>query len=70
MTMTTVDVTAIEPLTHNEAMRLQATELERTLGFLRSLDAGSWTARTDCLAAGDLARRDGCPLGAPGAPAG
>lgn len=48
MTMTTVNVTAIEPLTHHEAMRLQATELKRTLGFLRSLDAGSWTAQTDC----------------------
>ncbi len=48
MTMTTVDVTTIAPLTHHEAMRLQAAELERTLGFLRSLDAESWTARTDC----------------------
>jgi uncharacterized protein (TIGR03083 family) len=48
MTMTTVDVTTIEPLTHHEAMRCQTTELERTLGLLRSLDAASWTAPTDC----------------------
>src|SRR5690349_16363584 len=46
--MTTVDVTTIEPLTHREAMRRQALELERTLGLLRSLDAESWTAATDC----------------------
>jgi hypothetical protein len=32
MTMTTIDVTTIEPLTHPEAMRLQAAELDRTLG--------------------------------------
>ena len=38
MTMTTTDVTAIEPLTHGEAMRRQAHELDRTLSLLRSLD--------------------------------
>lgn len=48
MTTTMVDITTIEPLTHDEAMRCQAAELERTLGLLRSLDAGSWTAPTDC----------------------
>src|SRR5208282_304039 len=37
-----------EPLTHHEAMRLQAHELERTLGLLRSLDDAAWTAATDC----------------------
>ena len=46
--MTTVDMTTIEPLTHHEAMRCQALELERTLGLLRSLGAASWTAPTDC----------------------
>ena len=48
MTMATVDVTTIEPLTHPEAMRRQALELERTLTLLRSLDDASWTAATDC----------------------
>ena len=48
MTMTTVNVITIEPLTHQEAMRCQAAELERTLELLRSLDAGSWAAPTDC----------------------
>jgi uncharacterized protein (TIGR03083 family) len=48
MTMTTADVTTIAPFTHREAMRRQALELERTLGLLRSLDAVSWTAATDC----------------------
>lgn len=31
MTMTTTDVTTITPLAHQEAMRLQAYELDRTL---------------------------------------
>jgi uncharacterized protein (TIGR03083 family) len=48
MAMTTVDATTIEPLTHHEAMRHQALELERTLGLLRSLSAASWAAPTDC----------------------
>ncbi len=48
MTMTTIDVTTIEPLTHQEAMRLQAQELDRTLALLRSLDAAEWAAQTDC----------------------
>jgi uncharacterized protein (TIGR03083 family) len=48
MTMTTTDVTSIEPLTHPEAMRLQADELERTLRLLESLDDPSWAAATDC----------------------
>ncbi|HEX9039568.1 MAG TPA: maleylpyruvate isomerase family mycothiol-dependent enzyme [Trebonia sp.] len=46
--MTTINVTAIEPLTHNEAMRHQAHELERTLTLLRSLDDTAWRAPTDC----------------------
>ena len=48
MTMTPVEITAIEPLTHHEAMRRQALELERTLTLLRSLDDQSWAAATDC----------------------
>ncbi len=48
MIMTPVDATAIEPLTHDEAMRLQAQELERTLTLLRSLDEAAWATRTDC----------------------
>jgi len=48
MTMTTTDVTTIAPLTHPEAMRLQAHELERTLALLKSLDDPSWAAATDC----------------------
>jgi uncharacterized protein (TIGR03083 family) len=46
--MTTIDVTTITPLAHQEAMRLQAHELERTLTLLRSLDQASWAAATDC----------------------
>jgi len=48
MTMTTIDVTTIGPLTHPEAMRLQAQELERTLTLLRALDGAAWAAQTDC----------------------
>ncbi|HXS61320.1 MAG TPA: maleylpyruvate isomerase family mycothiol-dependent enzyme [Streptosporangiaceae bacterium] len=42
------DVSTIEPLAHDEAMRLQAHELDRTLALLQSLDAAEWTARTAC----------------------
>ncbi len=48
MTITTIDVAIIPPLTHDEAMRLQAHELERTLALLRSLDDAAWSAATDC----------------------
>lgn len=48
MTATTVEVTSIRPVSHGEAMNLQATELERTLALLRSLDDHDWEARTDC----------------------
>jgi mycothiol maleylpyruvate isomerase-like protein len=48
MTITAIDVTTIEPLTHDEAMRRQAQELDRTLTLLRSLDDAAWTAATDC----------------------
>ena len=46
--MTMTDVTTITPLAHQEAMRLQAGELERTLTLLRSLDPASWASATDC----------------------
>jgi uncharacterized protein (TIGR03083 family) len=48
MTSTTTDVTAIEPLAHDEAMRRQAQELDRTLTLLRSLDDAAWAVPTDC----------------------
>lgn len=48
MNTTTIDVTTIAPLTHEEAMRLQAAELDRALSVLRALDASGWAARTDC----------------------
>jgi uncharacterized protein (TIGR03083 family) len=46
--MTTIETETIEPLTHQEAMRLQAQELDRTLTLLRSLDEQAWTTRTEC----------------------
>jgi uncharacterized protein (TIGR03083 family) len=48
MTMTAIDVTTIEPLTHAEAMRRQAHELSCTLAVLRSLDDAGWTTATAC----------------------
>lgn len=48
MTVTTIDVATVPPLSHEEAMRLQARQLQRTLESLRSLDDAAWTARTDC----------------------
>ncbi|MGA3353540.1 MAG: maleylpyruvate isomerase family mycothiol-dependent enzyme [Acidimicrobiales bacterium] len=48
MAMTTIDVTAIEPLSHSEAMHRQRYELDRTLELLRSLEEGDWAAVTDC----------------------
>ncbi|HUZ54007.1 MAG TPA: maleylpyruvate isomerase family mycothiol-dependent enzyme [Streptosporangiaceae bacterium] len=48
MPSTATDVTTIEPLAHDEAMRRQAAELDRTLALLRTLDDAAWTAPTDC----------------------
>lgn len=48
MTMTTTDVATIAPLTHSEAMRLLATELDRTVAALKKLDVSDWAAQTDC----------------------
>ena len=46
--MTTTEITTVKPLTHPEAMHLQADELQITLASLRSLDDASWSAATDC----------------------
>jgi hypothetical protein len=48
MTKTTIDVARVPSLTHEEAMRLQAHELDRMLALLRSLDDAAWNAQTDC----------------------
>lgn len=48
MTATTTEVTTITPVSHGEAMDLQATELERMIALLRSLDDHEWEAQTDC----------------------
>jgi len=48
VTTTTIDVTTVQRLSHKEAMALQALELDRALGFLRSLDQAAWDAHTDC----------------------
>jgi uncharacterized protein (TIGR03083 family) len=48
MTMTTIDIATLEPLTHHEAMNLQRHELECTLRMLRSLDDEAWSTPTDC----------------------
>ena len=48
MTATTIDVATVAPLTHEEAMRLQAHELDRTVALLRSLDSAAWETQTDC----------------------
>ncbi len=48
MNSTVIDVTTLEPLTHEEAMRLQAAELDRTLVLLRSLSESEWAAQTAC----------------------
>jgi uncharacterized protein (TIGR03083 family) len=46
--MTTTDVTAIPAIEHREAMKLQATELDRALDLLRTLDAEQWSTQTNC----------------------
>lgn len=46
--MNTIQTPASEGLGHSEAMDLQATELERTITMLRSLDDRDWEAATDC----------------------
>jgi uncharacterized protein (TIGR03083 family) len=46
--MTVIDTTTTTALTHDEAMALQAVELERTLTLLRDLDDCDWTTQTEC----------------------
>lgn len=49
MTATAVhDVADIVPIRHDEAMSLQAHELDLAIALLRSLDAGDWTTPTAC----------------------
>jgi uncharacterized protein (TIGR03083 family) len=45
---TPMPVNDIPPLAHAEAMRLFATEMERTIDFLRALPVEAFDARTDC----------------------
>ncbi len=45
---TWVDVSDLAELEHEQAMRLYARELRRTLELLRSFDPEDWTRRTDC----------------------
>jgi uncharacterized protein (TIGR03083 family) len=47
-TMTGIDVTTIAPIGHREAMQLQATEFDRAVALLRSLDSEDWSVRTVC----------------------
>jgi uncharacterized protein (TIGR03083 family) len=47
-TMTTNDVTTIPAIEHREAMQLQATELDRALEMLRTLDSDHWSTQTNC----------------------
>lgn len=42
------DVSTIAPIGHREAMSLQATELQRALAMLRTLDADQWATQTNC----------------------
>lgn len=48
MSATITEASTIAPLAHDEAMALQASQLERTITLLRSLDEQDWQARTDC----------------------
>lgn len=48
MTLDVVDVTDRPPLGHDEAMALQATELERSLDLLRTVDGADWATTTEC----------------------
>ncbi len=48
MIMTTTDVSTLAPLAHDEAMRLQEAELDRTLTMLRGLDPAQWATQTEC----------------------
>jgi uncharacterized protein (TIGR03083 family) len=47
-TMTTIDVSTTQAIEHSEAMALQATELDRAVAVLRTLDDDQWSASTVC----------------------
>jgi uncharacterized protein (TIGR03083 family) len=47
-TMTTIEVATIPAIGHSEAMALQATELDRAVAVLRTLDDDQWAASTVC----------------------
>ena len=47
-TTSTIDVTTIEPIGHDEAMALQAVELDRAITMLRTLDTDQWSMPTNC----------------------
>lgn len=46
--MTTIDAGTIPSLGHREAMVLQATEFDRAVALLRTLDADQWSTPTVC----------------------
>ena len=46
--MDSIDTSTVPPLAHDEAIDLQARELDRTLALLKSLDPDDWIAQTDC----------------------
>jgi uncharacterized protein (TIGR03083 family) len=48
MNTTVTTVTDTDPLSHQEAMQLQADELDRTLDLLSTLDDSDWSTQTDC----------------------
>jgi uncharacterized protein (TIGR03083 family) len=48
MTTAMIDRATIAPLSHQEAMRLQTQELERTVADLGTLGSSDWDAATDC----------------------
>ncbi len=48
MTAPTIPVAAVPPLRHEEAAALAATENERFVALVRSLDAEDWDKPTDC----------------------
>ena len=47
-TMTTTDASTIPSVGHREAMALQATEFDRAVALLRTLDADQWSTPTVC----------------------
>ena len=47
-TTTTIDVSTIPAIDHDEAMELQATELGRAITMLRTLDEVQWSTQTVC----------------------